>query len=74
MTYSQSITGVSANSLFAATTLTLADANAATGAQLNSMQNGTVFLCKGPDGGQQLYRLDAERSTPSKPVLIPMSP
>lgn len=75
MTYSLSITGyVGSNPVTISKLVTLADANAQPGAQLNAMQTGTQFLCKGPDGGQQAYYFDAERSTPSRPVLIPVGP
>lgn len=70
MTYSLSVTGLNANHKFTVTTLTLSDANALAGGQQMAMSQGTQFLCKGPDGGERLYRLDAERSTPSVPVLI----
>jgi len=35
-----------------------------------AMQNGTELFCKGPDGGFGWYKLDAERSTPTVPVLV----
>lgn len=76
MTYSLAIKGVSAQNLLAGSTqqLTLSDTNAQPGAQLNAMANGTQFLCKGPDGAQRYYMLDAARSTPALPVLIPVGP
>ena len=75
MTYSLSVTGyVGTNPVTTSKLVTLADTNATAGGQLAAMQNGTQFLCKGPDGSQQLYYLDAERSTPSRPVLIPVGP
>lgn len=72
MTYSLSVTGVSANHRFpAAETLTLADAQGITfQAMQQAMAQNTQFLCQGPDGAQRLYTLDAERSTPSVPILI----
>ena len=74
MTYSLSITGVSAQQRGTVALLTLADANATAGAQQNAMAQGTQFLCKQADGASALYRLDAERSTPSLPVLVKISP
>lgn len=76
MTYSLAITGVSANqTMGTAKPYTLSDAQAiTTGAMQQAMSQGTQFLCKGPDGAQKLYRLDAERSTPSVPVLVPVGP
>jgi hypothetical protein len=76
VTYSLAIKGVSAQNLLASSTqqLTLSDANAQAGAQLNAMQNGTAFLCQGPDGAQHYYALDPARSTPALPVLIYVGP
>lgn len=76
MTYSLAITGVNANNLLTSSKqgLTLSDTNAQPGAQLNAMQTGTAFLCQGPDGAQRYYVLDAARSTPALPVLIPVGP
>lgn len=34
-----------------------------------AMQQNTPLLCKGPDGSFKWYTLDAERSTPTVPVL-----
>ena len=74
MTYSLSVTGVNANQNGTLKVLTLADANATAGAQQLAMAQGTYFLCKNPDGSSSYYRLDAERSTPSNPVLIAAGP
>lgn len=75
MSYSLAITGMSANQTDSVSELlTLSDAQATPGGMANAMQNGTQFLCKGPDGSQAFYRLDAERSTPSVPVLIAVGP
>ena len=70
MTYSLSVTGVDATQRGTLALLTLADANARSGAQQLAMAQGTQFLCKGPDGAERIYRLDAERSTPSVPILV----
>lgn len=37
-----------------------------------AMRNNTPVLAKGPDGSLLLYTLDAERSTPTVPVLKPV--
>ena len=70
MTYSLSITGLNANHRFTVENLTLSDSNAMPGGMQLAMAQGTSFLCQRPDGSQAFYRLDAERSTPSVPVLI----
>ncbi len=75
MTYSLSITGVDADQRGTVELLTLSDAQAiTTGAMQQAMAQNTYFLCKNPDGSQSYYRLDAERSTPTVPVLISVSP
>ena len=74
MTYSLSITGVNANQSGTVKLVTLSDANARAGGQQLAMAQGTYFLCKNPDGSSTYYRLDAERSTPSIPVLIATGP
>lgn len=75
MTYSLGTAGVSANTLFTATEpITLSDQQATPGGMEAAMQTGTAFLCKNPDLSQTYYVLDAERSTPSKPVLIAQKP
>lgn len=74
MTYSLAITGVRASPSLPAS-YTLSDANARTGNQANAMQNGTAILCKGPDGAEAYYKIDAERSLPGyPPVLLPVGP
>ena len=40
----------------------------------NTMQDGDLLLCKGPDGGLHWYKLDAERWTAANPVLIFVGP
>ena len=75
MTYSLAVTGLPADSTNnVVESLTLSDAQATTGGMQNAMAQGTAFLCKNPDGSQSYYRLDAERSTPSVPVLIAVGP
>ena len=76
MTYSLAITGANAQNLLVGNTeqYTLSDANAQAGSNLNAMATNTQFLCKGPDGSQAFFTLDAERSTPSHPVLLAVKP
>lgn len=71
MTFSLAVTGINANQRVAASTqnLTLPDANALIGGQQNAMATGKQLLCQNPDGSQSWYVLDAERSTPTLPVL-----
>lgn len=42
--------------------------------QAVAMQQGDLMLVKGPDGGQHWYKLDAERSTATNPVLVYVGP
>ena len=44
------------------------------GGMLGAMSSNLPLLCKGPDGALGLYTLDAERSTPTVPVLKAMFP
>lgn len=69
-TYSLAITGSLADSPWVTEPYTLDDAFARPGDMANAMQTGSQFLCKGPDGAQAWYTLDAERSTPDRPVLL----
>ena len=39
-----------------------------------AMSSNMQILAKGPDGALGYYTLDAERSTPTVPVLKPVSP
>ena len=72
MTYSLGVKGVRAGNYAQPQTLTVSDEQAVAGGQSLAMQNGTHFLCKGPDGREAYYRIDAERSIPGQtPVLIP---
>lgn len=71
-TYSQSVNGLSAANLFTSTkVLKIEDTHSFPGARANAMQTGLAILCQRPDGSTGYYKLDAERSTPSTPVLIP---
>ena len=71
-TYSLSITGATAPNVFAPVTVKLSDDNARTGSQQSNAATGAQFLCKNLDGSQSYYRLDAERSTPANPILVPV--
>jgi hypothetical protein len=81
-TYSQSLTGVSANYRVSTNKeITIGDTDLAgnavaqgnvnfVGAQQGNMQLGSYILCKGPDGLQTYHVIDAERSIlPSYIVL-----
>lgn len=74
-TYSLGITGLRADTQYTAETLTLPDSGA-TGSQNNNpnglqqtMMLNSQMLCKRADGSLAWYTLDAERSSPSVPVL-----
>lgn len=69
-TYSVAQKGQRADSLSAVQNVTLPDSSAHAGGMALAMRQGTQMLCKNPDGSQSWYTLDAERSTPDKPVLI----
>lgn len=80
-TYSLSVTGyIAGNAVTTSKLAQVPDANvsgnasATAGGQAGTMQTGDLVLVKGPDGGQHLYRFDAERSTPANPVLIFVGP
>jgi hypothetical protein len=45
-----------------------------TGTPVNTMSSGDLILVKGPDGALHWYKIDAERSTPSAPVLLYVGP
>lgn len=71
MTYSIATTGFRAESPSNAQPLIMDDLAAGrAGAQAASMANGTQFLCKGPDGAQRYYTIDASRSRPGGPVYL----
>jgi hypothetical protein len=81
MTYSLAVTGARADQINQVENLTLADSavqGTATvtiptpGGMQQAMAMGYQFLAKGPDGAERLYRLDAERSTPTVPILLPV--
>jgi hypothetical protein len=81
-TYSQSLTGVSANARNSLNKeLTVGDldigGNAVSqgnvnfvGAQQGAMQRNGYILCKGPDGLQSYHVIDAERSIPGQYLVL----
>lgn len=69
MTYSLSVTGARAAQIYQVKNDTVDDSVALPGSMANAMQLGTPFLVKGPDGGERYYTYDAERSTPTVPIL-----
>ena len=72
-TYSLAITGVRADATPSPVkNITIGDSSAQPGAQQLAMNQNTQVLCKNPDGSKSWYTLDAERSTPSTPVLRPV--
>lgn len=70
-TYSVGFGGIRADAgPSAAASTILSDEQARPGAQAGAMSTGLAFLCKGPDGQQGLYTIDAERSIPGGPVYL----
>lgn len=75
MTYSLAIKGVRADNPPQVQNLTVSDPQGVAGGQAQAMQLGTAFLCKGPDGAERYYTIDAERSIPGlTPVLRAVGP
>lgn len=71
MTYSIGTTGLNANSPFTAQPLIMDDAAAGRpGDQMLAMATNGQVLCKGPDGAQRYYTIDAERSRPGGPIYL----
>lgn len=70
MTYSLGITGARADNPPQILNTTLSDANARSGNLAAAMQLGTAFLCKGPDGAERYYQVDAERSIPGVTTVL----
>lgn len=65
MTYSVGFKGIAADAAVSGSkNIVLSDTQAQPGGQQAAMSNGLEFLCKGPDGAQALYTIDAERSNP----------
>lgn len=73
-TYSLAVTAVKAHQPQFVKAVILPDSHATNGGQSNAMQTGLQLLCKNPDGSFANYVLDAERSTPSNPVLLATRP
>jgi hypothetical protein len=83
-TYSQSLTGVNACARYTAKVISVGDLDAAgnalnaigdAGAQQGVMTRGNQILCKGPDGAQKWYTIDAERSVPGVSLVMrPVGP
>jgi len=84
-TYSQSITGINAGTVFTPKTVQVGDLDAAggaldslsggTGAQQRVTMRGNQILCKNPDGSQSWYTIDAERSVPGVSLVMrPVGP
>jgi hypothetical protein len=71
-TYSVAQKGQRSDSLFAVQNRTLPDSNAQPGGMAQAQSSGKQLFCKNPDGSFSWYTLDAERSTPSRPVLVPV--
>lgn len=70
MTYSLGATGQRADYRPAVTnTLDVGDEAGLLGSQQNAARNGTPILCRGPDGSQDYYTIDAERSLPGALVM-----
>lgn len=69
-TYSVGQKGQRADSLAAVQNIKLPDTSARAGGMARAQSLGSQILCQNPDGSQSWYTLDAERSTPTNPVLI----
>ena len=70
MTYSLAFTGLRADLPSTITNIKLSDTQGRAGQQAAAMANGTQVLCKGPDGAEAYYVIDAERSLPGGPVFL----
>lgn len=78
-TYSLGTTALNSGFVSANEQLTIPDAaipasgttlvTATLGGMMGAMQQNTPLLCKRPDGSFGYFTLDAERSTPTVPVL-----
>lgn len=68
MTYSLGATGQRAD-YRPAVTNTLDVGDEAGVSQENAARNGTPILCRGPDGSEAYYTIDAERSLPGALVM-----
>lgn len=69
-TYSLAVTGSLAdNKNFRPLALTLPDSAARVGSQQSTAASNGQVLCQGPDLGNGLYTIDAERSDPAKGLM-----
>ena len=68
-TYSLAATGQRADQQFAVSTLKVGDTVGPDGVHAQAACLNTQILCKGPDGAQRYYTIDAERSTAANVVL-----
>lgn len=69
-TYSLAFMGTGAHNPFSPKRLTMDDAYATPGAQAGAMSQGTVITCQNQAGIQQNYKIDAERSDPSRGLIF----
>lgn len=76
-TYSQSVTGISADTRYAPASLQVGDTDIAgnvvgklAGSQTGTMQINTQILCKRPDGSQGYYTIDPVRSIPGVSLVL----
>ena len=73
MTYSVNAKGVRADNPTQPQNVTLSDGNTTVGQQQANTSDNVAFLCKGPDGVERYYVIDASRYVAGQPpVLIPV--
>lgn len=71
MTYSLGVTGTRADyTPSQPNNLTLSDDSARQGSQQSAMSEGSRVLCKGPDGAEAYYTIDAERTIPGFQTVL----
>jgi hypothetical protein len=75
-TYSQSVTGILAQTPFSISNIKIGDSACQTlGSVQQTMRNGTQVLCQFPDGSKRWCTIDASRSRPGGPLfLLPVGP
>lgn len=74
-TFSLAVTGARADfsqTALAVEPVKIPDSFARAGDLLNAASTGAFMLCQNADGSFSNYVLDAERSTPDRPVLKPV--
>jgi len=69
-TYSLAKVAQHARSPFVAAPVVIPDSAARDGHIQATMRTGQQQLCKGPDGQQRYYTIDAERSRPGGPIYL----